>query len=156
MKQILSALSVITLLSGAAAAAAPAHAQSKRVHVLKSAGCGCCNVWIKHLRRAGYRVTAKNTSHGVLGAIKKKYKIGDGIAACHTAKVGGYVIEGHVPVREIKRLLRERPNALGLTVPGMPVGSPGMENGTEREAYEVLLIRKDGSTEVYARYPARK
>jgi len=136
-------------------AATPAQAGSK-VSVLKSAGCGCCNVWIQHLRRAGFVVTARNTTPEILGEAKRRYKIGPESASCHTATVGGYVVEGHVPIREIRRLLRERPKALGLTVPGMPIGSPGMENGTEREAFDVFLIKPDGSLTVYARYPARK
>jgi len=78
--------------------------------------------------------------------------VGDKLASCHTAKIDGYVVEGHVPSSDIKRLIAERPDAIGLTVPGMPVGSPGMEQGAEFEPYDVLLIKKDGATEVFARY----
>lgn len=89
-----------------------------------------------------------------------KFKLDHGISAkhasCHTGRIGGYTIEGHVPVREINRLLKERPDAVGLSVPGMPIGSPGMEVGTEREAYTVLLIKRDGSSEVFATYAAKK
>ena len=145
----------VIILTAAALAVSPAIAASK-VTVQKTAGCGCCNVWIEHLRRAGFKVEARDTTPAVLGATKRQHKIGPDISSCHTAKVGGYVIEGHVPIREIRRLLREKPKAIGLTVPGMPIGSPGMENGTEREAFKVLLIKSDGSLKVYARYPARK
>jgi len=87
-----------------------------------------------------------------LAALKRQAGIGDKLASCHTAKFDGYVIEGHVPGSDIKRLVAERPDAIGLTAPGMPIGSPGMEQGGEFEPYDVLLIRKDGATEVFARY----
>ena len=89
-----------------------------------------------------------------------RFKVDNGIdaklASCHTAKVGGYTIEGHVPAQEIRRLLRERPDAIGLSVPGMPLGSPGMDSGDDRESFDVLLVRRDGSTEVFASYPGKK
>ncbi|MBC8013706.1 MAG: CopG family transcriptional regulator [Methyloceanibacter sp.] len=88
----------------------------------------------------------------MLDRIKRQSGIGEELAACHTAKIGGYVIEGHVPAPDIKRLIAERPDALGLSVPGMPIGSPGMEQGAETEPYDVLLIKKDGTTEVFARH----
>ena len=87
-----------------------------------------------------------------LAALKRQAGIGDKLASCHTAKIDGYVIEGHVPGSDIKRLIAERPDAIGLTVPGMPVGSPGMEQGAEFEPYDVLLIKKDGATEVFAKH----
>ena len=87
-----------------------------------------------------------------LAALKRQAGIGDKLASCHTAKIDGYVVEGHVPGSDIKRLVAERPDAIGLTVPGMPVGSPGMEQGAEFEPYDVLLIKKDGATEVFARH----
>ena len=89
---------------------------------------------------------------GALAALKRQAGIGDKLASCHTAKIDGYVIEGHVPGSDIKRLVAERPDAIGLTAPGMPIGSPGMEQGAEFEPYDVLLIRKDGATEVFAKH----
>jgi hypothetical protein len=124
------------------------------VHVTKTSTCGCCVAWIKHLEKDGLTVTSDNVAMGKLMQFKTANGIGLPLAACHTAKVGGYTIEGHVPVREIRRLLTERPEATGLAVPGMPIGSPGMDQGSQREAYDVLLVRRDGTTEVYASYPA--
>ncbi|HEV3242647.1 MAG TPA: DUF411 domain-containing protein [Methyloceanibacter sp.] len=87
---------------------------------------------------------------GALAALKHEAGIGDKLASCHTAKIDGYVIEGHVPGTDIKRLVAEHPDAIGLAVPGMPIGSPGMEQGAEFEPYDVLLIKKDGTAEVFA------
>jgi hypothetical protein len=124
---------------------------SEAIHVLKTASCGCCNAWINHLRKAGFMVTAKDVPMVVLNQEKVSAGLTPVLSSCHTARVGGYVIEGHVPAEDIKRLLLERPDAIGLTVPGMPEGSPGMETG-DIEAYEVLLFTKGGTTTVYARY----
>ena len=124
------------------------------VEVFTTSGCSCCIAWSEHLRKAGFAVTVKDVAMGELTRIKLAAGIPAQLAACHTAKLGGYAIEGHVPVREIRRLLDERPNAAGLAVPGMPIGSPGMESGGTVEAYAVLLVKKDGSTEVYASYAA--
>lgn len=120
------------------------------VDVYKSPSCGCCNDWIKHLQTNGFKVRAHNTDD----VVSHKYRLGvpPGYGSCHTAEVGGYLVEGHVPAREIRRLLRERPRARGLTVPGMPIGSPGMEQGARRDPYDVLLVTPDGNTRVYARY----
>ena len=158
MRRLLTAIFLAAAPAAATAiAVAPvAQASEPTVDVRKTATCGCCGAWVGHLKQSGLKVQYRNVSHGALALYKKQQSIPPRLSSCHTAKVGGYVIEGHVPAREIKRLLREKPDAIGLTVPGMPVGSPGMEDGTTRDAYEVLLIRKDGSTEVYARYPARK
>ncbi|PJI41826.1 DUF411 domain-containing protein [Ferrovibrio sp.] len=128
----------------------PARAM-EAIHVLKTSSCGCCNAWIIHLRKTGFMVTAKDAPMAVLNQEKLNAGLTPELSSCHTARVGGYVIEGHVPAEDIKRLLRERPDALGLTVPGMPEGSPGMETG-DTEAYEVLLFSKGGTTSVYSRY----
>jgi len=117
--------------------------------VYKSASCGCCINWNDHLRRAGHKVTAHNTNK--LYEYKTSVGVPDYLQSCHTAMVDGYVIEGHVPLKEIERLLRERPGAVGLSVPGMVSGSPGMENG-RFDPYDVILFYKDGKTEVYASY----
>ena len=122
------------------------------VEVWKSATCQCCGNWVKHLEANGFAVSVNAADPSMLDRIKRQSGIGEDLAACHTAKIGGYVIEGHVPAPDIKRLVAERPDALGLTVPGMPVGSPGMEQGAETEPYDVLLIKKDGTTEIFARH----
>lgn len=127
-------------------------ASDNAIHVVKDANCGCCNAWIKILRKAGFSVTHENSS----GTRLFRYKLASGIprdmTSCHTAEISGYMIEGHVPVADIRRLLAERPDAIGLTVPGMPYGSPGMGPEDERDAYDVHLIRRDGSTEVFTSY----
>jgi hypothetical protein len=153
MHKVMRAL-ILALVSFAMAHGVNA-ADGPQISVKKTATCGCCSAWIDHLRSAGHKVSAENVSYGLLSRFKTKNGISSALASCHTATVGGYTIEGHVPVREIRRLLKEKPDAIGLTVPGMPIGSPGMEVDTRRDAYDVLLIRRDGSTEVYAHYPAK-
>ena len=122
------------------------------IEVWKSATCKCCGAWVKHLEANGFAVTVNDTDASALAALKRQAGVGDKLASCHTAKIDGYVVEGHVPSSDIKRLIAERPDATGLTVPGMPVGSPGMEQGAEFEPYDVLLIKKDGATEVFAKH----
>lgn len=129
-----------------------AHAAAEHVHVFKTASCGCCIGWMKHLERNGFRVTASDLPQGALMQKKLDAGLQPEQTSCHTAQVGGYIVEGHVPAREVKRLLRERPEAVGLSVPDMPLGSPGMEAGGETEPYDVLLIRRDGRAEVFASY----
>ena len=110
---------------------------------------------LQMLRRLGEASRGQrlyDTDASALAALKRQAGVGDKLASCHTAKIDGYVVEGHVPSSDIKRLIAERPDAIGLTVPGMPVGSPGMEHGAEFESYDVLLIKKDGATEVFAKH----
>ena len=102
--------------------------------------------------QAGFTVEARNVEQEALWSLKARSGVTPDLGSCHTAFVGGYVIEGHVPAADVGRLLSERPDAVGLTVPGMPIGSPGMEMGNEREAYETLLILRDGSTSVFQRH----
>ncbi len=122
------------------------------VEVWRSPTCQCCGAWVKHLEKNGFAVKVSAATPSMLDRIKRQAGIGESLEACHTAKIGPYVIEGHVPAADIERLLSERPDALGLAVPGMPVGSPGMEQGDKTEPYDVLLIKKDGTTEVFARH----
>ena len=139
----------------AAALLAPGAAfAGEAVEVLKSASCGCCIAWGEHMRGNGFDVTERNLSTAELMAAKTRAGLKEGQTSCHTAHVGGYVIEGHVPASEVRRLLSERPDAIGLSVPDMPYGSPGMgEPGPDADPYDVLLLKRDGSTEVYASYP---
>lgn len=122
------------------------------MEVFKSASCGCCVGWGKHLREAGYQVTEKDLPLADLNAKKMEVGLKSGQTSCHTALIDGYVVEGHVPAREITRLLQERPDAIGLTVPDMPYGSPGMGDVNNADPYDVLLVRRDGTTEVFASY----
>ena len=121
-----------------------------QVDVWKSPTCGCCNDWIKHLEASGFTVKATNVPDS--RHVRARFGMPAKYASCHTALVGGYVVEGHVPAREIKRLLREKPAARGLSVPGMPVGSPGMEMGDRRDPYNVVAFTKDGRRSVFAQY----
>lgn len=149
-----------TLLIGAAAlaAASPLRALAQgaepAIHVMKDPNCGCCSAWIDILENDGFAVTTEDS----MGTLLARYKLDNGIpqemVSCHTGRIAGYMIEGHVPPADIRRLLAERPDAVGLAVPGMPYGSPGMGPEAEREAYEVFLIRRDGATEVFSSYGA--
>ena len=120
------------------------------VHVVKTATCGCCNEWVTHLRQGGFRVTVANVPDVTPTA--RRLGVPDDLRSCHTASVGGYAIEGHVPAADIRRLLRERPAAAGIAVPGMPVGSPGMEHGSHRQRYNTILFTRAGRRTVFARH----
>jgi len=126
-----------------------AQARGPVVEVFKSATCGCCTEWVKHLRAHGFEVSARDVRDPA--AYRAKFGVPERLGSCHTARVEGYAIEGHVPAREIRRLLAERPRAVGLAVPAMPRGSPGME-GSVRDPYDVLLFDAEGRTRVYASY----
>lgn len=141
----------------AAAAALPRFATAAtpvRVHVLKDPNCGCCTDWIDVMRDAGFDVTAQDMPNAALAQVKAQNGITPELASCHTANVEGYVIEGHVPPADIRRLLATRPDAVGLSVPGMPYGSPGMGPETAREAYDVVLVGRNADVSVFAHYPA--
>ena len=119
--------------------------------VYKDPSCGCCGNWVKHLEAAGFTVTVKTVDD--TSVMRKRLGLPEAFGACHTATVAGYVLEGHVPAMEVTNLLATRPTALGLAVPGMPVGSPGMEFSDRVDPYEVLLIDRAGRATVFARYP---
>jgi hypothetical protein len=120
------------------------------IEVYKSPTCGCCNKWIDHLKQNDFNVVSRDVDDVV--PYKYRYGVPYGMGSCHTARVAGYTIEGHVPAREIKRLLAERPkDARGLVVPGMPQGSPGMES-MQSDIYEVMLFDGRGRTSTYAKY----
>ena len=124
------------------------------IEVFKTATCGCCHDWIAHLQDAGFAVAAQDLEYVALAELKQTAGVPDALVSCHTGRIAGYVIEGHVPAADIRRLLVERPAAIGLSVPGMPFGSPGMGPEDQREAYDVILIGRDGATNVFASYPA--
>jgi hypothetical protein len=149
----------LALLLLAAAATSPMHvdAQSPAVKasvtsvtVFKDPNCGCCKDWVEHLRKHAFKVVAKDTSD--MSGIKRSGRVPQQLMSCHTAFVNGYVIEGHVPAEDIKRLLAEKPKIAGLAVAGMPAGSPGMEVGNRKDRYEVVAFNRDGTTSVYARH----
>ena len=123
------------------------------IHVFKNAQCGCCNAWIQILEENGFSVTSRNYANSDLATLKTEIGIPKNMVSCHTAKIDGYFIEGHVPARDIKRLITERPSALGLAVPAMPYGSPGMGPEKEREAYNVYIVMANRTAEVFQHYP---
>jgi hypothetical protein len=151
IKAIVASLLFGLALSGCSPETAEPSLPGVTVH--KSESCGCCKLWVERLRDAGFTVEVRDEDN--LSAVKQRVGIPFGMGSCHTAEVEGYFVEGHVPVEDIKRLLRERPDAKGLTVPGMPAGSPGMEVPSgEVQPYEVLLVARDGSTTTFSRHGA--
>jgi hypothetical protein len=126
--------------------------------IYKSASCGCCKQWVEHARANGFTVRIVDTED--LNSVKREMGIPAGLASCHTVVVGSYLVEGHVPASDVKRLLRERPRVRGLAVPGMPIGSPGMEQGpvSGYERYDVIAFEQSGATRVFASHgpPARR
>ena len=129
-------------------------APNRRIHVRLDANCECCTGWVVHLRDAGFEVTEETMHAGLLVAYKAEVRVPLELQSCHTGEAGGYIIEGHVPAPDIDRLLVERPDALGLAVPGMPYGSPGMGSEDDRDAYQVTLFRADGTKDTWAVYEA--
>ncbi len=145
-----ASLTIASDAKGRADAHPPADGKLPLVVVYKSPTCGCCESWVGHMQRAGFPVEVRDLQD--LGPIKAEAGVPAGLGSCHTARIGYYFVEGHVPPDDVKRLLAERPDARGLAVPGMPQGSPGMEQGRASEPYDVLLVAKDGSTAVFARH----
>lgn len=134
------------------AVSSPSQQSGPLVTVFKLRTCSCCSKWVEHLQANGFAVKVQEVSD--TAGYERQYHVPQNMVSCHTAVVNGFTIEGHVPATEIKRLVNEKPKAVGLAVPGMPVGSPGMETG-RTEAYSVFLFDESGYSSVYARYPAR-
>lgn len=134
----------------ASLAFASAHAAAMTVY--KTVTCGCCKAWVEHVRAAGFEVTVEDVSRAELVARKRELGIDTRLGACHTALVDGYIVEGHVPAADIRRLLAERPPIAGLAVPGMPLGSPGMEYGGQRDPYNVIAFDQAGGLRIFARH----
>ena len=130
-----------------------ASADLPTVTVYKSPSCNCCAEWVTHMREQGFPVEIQSRFN--VKPVKRKVGVPSSLAACHTAVVNNYVVEGHVPAKDVKQLLRENPKMRGLSVPGMPVGSPGMERGNRVEPYKVLTFTPAGDTTVFARYGRR-
>jgi hypothetical protein len=121
--------------------------EGKTMTVYKSPSCGCCSKWVDIMKSKGFKVKTIETNE--VNTIKQKAGLQAGQTSCHTAFVDGYVVEGHVDYSAVKKMLDEKPNIIGITVPGMPIGSPGMEQGNTKQAYNVLSVNKDGSIGVY-------
>ncbi|MBK1690070.1 DUF411 domain-containing protein [Rubrivivax gelatinosus] len=145
------------LFAAALAASLPALASATTpalppVQVWKSPTCGCCGAWVTHMRQAGFAVEVHEVQD--IDASRRLLGMPAVYGSCHTARVAGYLLEGHVPAADVRRLLVMKPVAIGLAVPGMPIGSPGMEMDGRRDAYEVLLVERSGRSRVFARYGA--
>ncbi len=146
MTRRLSLILAALALAGASAGFAQT---SDTVEMYKSPYCGCCGKWAEHMTKAGFKVKAHEVKD--VPAMRKKLGMPDKLGSCHTAKVGNYLLEGHVPPDDVKRLLKEKPKALGLAVPGMPAGSPGMDVPNS-PPYDTLLVQKDGAIRVFAKH----
>jgi hypothetical protein len=154
-------LKALGITLGAAALAYPhlgnTSSPGKVITVWKTPSCGCCKDWVSHLRDAGFQVVTNDVSD--TAPVRQKLGLPAKFGSCHTARAGGYVLEGHVPAQDVKRLLREKPDAIGLAVPGMPAGSPGMEMQGDmlgaRDAFDVVLVNADGSSRIFQSYPAK-
>ncbi|MES2687347.1 MAG: DUF411 domain-containing protein [Pseudomonadota bacterium] len=146
-------LQTIAALAGSALLTPALIAQTRpQLEVWKDPNCGCCKDWVAHMQANGFEVRVHDSGNS---AARKRLGVPEQLGSCHTALVAGYAIEGHVPAREVLRLLRERPAALGLAVPGMPVGSPGMDGpayGARKDPFDVLLLAGNGATRVYQSY----
>ena len=149
-KIIISIIFSTILLTGSALVLSQRVNADSGMTVYKSPTCGCCSKWIKHMEDNGFSIKAVDVTD--VNQVKQYYGISPGLGSCHTALVDGYVIEGHVPADDVKRLLAEKPDLLGLSVPGMPVGSPGMEMGDRVDSYSVMAIDKNGETRVFNQY----
>lgn len=154
MQRRILLLRAAPLLALASTAAWPlaASAAAPMVEIWKDPNCGCCQDWVKHLNSNGFTTRVHDDGNS---AARTRLGIPARLGSCHTGLVGGYALEGHVPAREVHRLLREKPKAIGLAVPGMPVGSPGMDGaayGDRRDPYDVLLVLADGGSRVYQGY----
>jgi len=147
MAMMLSTISALLLAGCLTLHPHPADADPQVVQVYKSPLCGCCQEWVKHVRSRGYKVNVSNVLD--MNSLKREVGVPSEATSCHTAVVGGYFIEGHVPAEDISRLLAERPNISGLAVPGMPIGPPGMEGPTP-QPYSVVAVQKDGTLEAFA------
>ena len=142
----------LLLALGSVPFAALASTPKRFAEVWKDPECGCCKDWVTHLEANGFSVKVNDSGNT---AMRGKLGIPSSLGACHTALINGYAIEGHVPAADIRRLLRDKPQAIGLAVPGMPVGSPGMDGkiyGNRKDPYDVLLVLKSGETRVFASY----
>lgn len=148
-RHFLQCLAAAPLFSALAARAAPAS-----LVVYRDPSCGCCGAWVDHVRAAGFAVSIEEVDD--TAPVRRRLGLDPRFGSCHTATVAGYVIEGHVPAEQIERLLAARPDALGLAVPGMPIGSPGMEMDGRAEPYDVLLVDRRGQATVFARYPSTR
>lgn len=147
-------LSRRSVIGGIAAPLLPsvAWAKSASIKVWKTPTCGCCGAWVEHLKQAGFDVSATDIDQDALDQVKDRLGVPTMLRSCHTAEIGGYVVEGHVPAADIKLLIEYAPKIAGIAVPGMPIGSPGMEMGDEIEPYATVAFDETGPTTIFARH----
>ena len=154
MKSLLRLMSVLPGLLAALVMLSATHVLAAEelptVEVYKSPSCGCCGFWVEHMKQSGFKVNIHNVQD--VTPVRQNFGVPDAMASCHTAVVGGYAIEGHVPAADVKRLLRERPKAAGIAVPGMAQGSPGMEQGRGKDPYNVVLFNSGGRSSIFAQH----
>lgn len=132
---------------------APHTVRAPKMTVYKTSTCGCCGKWVEHMKAAGFDVTVNNVPS--TAEYRQKLGVPERFASCHTAVVNGYTLEGHVPVADVRKLMKSGAKSKGLAVPGMPIGSPGMEQGPRQDAYSVIAFDADGTATVFQRYPAK-
>ena len=143
--------SVVFVASLGLAAAQPKPVSSRTpIVVYKTPTCGCCGMWVEHMRENGFQPEVHDVSAAQVRAVSKAAGLSEEGTSCHTAKIGNYIVEGHVPASDVHRMLNEKPAIAGIAAPGMPVGSPGMEMGGRSERYDVVSFTKDGNTKVFA------
>jgi hypothetical protein len=150
MRTFLIGLAGVLILSAAAIGQQQAKPKPIPMSVYKSPSCGCCSLWVDYMRKNGFDPKVQDVDN--IGALKLKLGVREEFSSCHTTEVGGYIVEGHVPVEVVQRMLKERPKIAGITVPGMPMGSPGMEVPSgKKDSYNILAFTSDGKTTVYDR-----
>src|SRR5688572_14581906 len=147
----MSAVVFVASLGIAAAQQKPVSSRTPIV-VYKTPTCGCCSVWVEHMRQNGFQPEVHDVSADQVRAVSKAAGLSEEGTSCHTAKVGTYIVEGHVPAADVQRMLKEKPAIAGIAAPGMPVGSPGMEMGGRKDPYNVIAFTKDGKTTVFSKH----
>lgn len=147
-----SAIAVSGLGLVAYAQPKPASSRSNVAVVYKTSSCGCCKMWVEHLKKNGFEIEANDVSAAQVRSVSQSAGLSEDNTSCHTARIGGYIVEGHVPAADIQRMLKQKPAIAGIAAPGMPMGSPGMEQGGRKEPFEVIAFTKDGKTSVFAKH----
>jgi hypothetical protein len=150
MRTLLIGVAAVLTLSSASLGQQQAKPKLIPMTVYKSPACGCCSLWVDYMRKNGFDAKVQDVDN--IGALKLKLGVREEFASCHTTEVGGYIVEGHVPVESVQRMLKERPKIAGIAVPGMPAGSPGMEVPSgKKDSYNILAFTSDGKATVYDR-----
>ncbi|MEB3343420.1 DUF411 domain-containing protein [Okeania sp.] len=126
--------------------------EALNITVYRTPTCGCCKGWVEHIQKNGFQVTDIVKPESEIQTIRQKYNLPSDLTSCHTSEIGGYLVEGHIPVADVKRLIAQKPDVAGISVPGMPIGTPGMEMGDRQQSFDVFAFEKDGQTRVFNSY----